>query len=294
MWQNAIGRFAVLPDIYKRILNAKYILERAAKAQLESNEMGFSISLLLMHDAVELLMLAVLDHLNIQPKANRDFMDFWPSVKNAGHPEPPDKIPMQSLNKLRVGLKHNGNLPHAQTVRDLLPRTKGFFENVLQAYCSLDYVAVSFMDLVSDPKVQALLREAADKFPTDKPTALANLKMAFVSIKRPDEKLLPELQAPAKPRLPHEMGRAGWDQYLNQLHSFLNASAARVNALMMGLDPVQYGNFLQKTPIIQWTMSGESHVMHTSTYSNVSGDDFAVMLNFVVEYAIAVSEISVP
>jgi hypothetical protein len=173
------GRFAMLPDIHKRILNAKYILERSAKSQLESNEIGLSISLLLMHDAVELLMLAVLDHLNIPPKTNRDFMDFWGLVKNANHPEPPDKIPMQSLNKLRVGLKHNGNLPHAQTVRDLLPRAKGFFENVLKAYCDLDYAVVSFIDLVPDPRVQTHLREAVDKFPSDKAAALVTSRIKW-------------------------------------------------------------------------------------------------------------------
>src|ERR1700728_3911797 len=100
----------MLPDILKRIVNAKYILERAARIQAESNEMSLSISLLLIHDAVELMMIAVLDHLQVPSKTKREFMDFWPDIKKAGHPEPPDSVPMSSLNKLRVGLKHNGNL----------------------------------------------------------------------------------------------------------------------------------------------------------------------------------------
>jgi uncharacterized membrane protein len=55
----------MLPDIHRRVVYAKYVLERADKMQAESNEMSLSIALLLMHDAIELLMIAVLDHLKI-------------------------------------------------------------------------------------------------------------------------------------------------------------------------------------------------------------------------------------
>jgi hypothetical protein len=50
-------------DIHRRIVNAKYVLERAGSIQAERNEMSQSICVLLMHDSVELLMIAVLDDL---------------------------------------------------------------------------------------------------------------------------------------------------------------------------------------------------------------------------------------
>ena len=50
----------MLPDIHRRIVNAKYIFERATGIQTEDAEMSLSIALLLAHDAIELLMLAVL------------------------------------------------------------------------------------------------------------------------------------------------------------------------------------------------------------------------------------------
>jgi len=102
-------REGMLPDIYRRIVNAKYVFERSIQAQAEANEMSFSISLLLMHEAIEMLMIAVLDHLRIAVRQRREFMDFWTEVKQADLKEPSDFIPIQSLNKFRVGLKHNGN-----------------------------------------------------------------------------------------------------------------------------------------------------------------------------------------
>jgi hypothetical protein len=53
----------MLPDIHRRIANAKYVLERAVRIQQEGHEMAVAASLLLMHDSVELLMHAILDHL---------------------------------------------------------------------------------------------------------------------------------------------------------------------------------------------------------------------------------------
>jgi len=172
----------MLPDILRRIVYAKYVLERAARIQAENDEMSLSISLLLTHDAVELLMLAVLDHLKVPIKKRREFMDFWQEIKQAGHPEPPDFIPMEALNKLRVALKHNAIFPNPQTVRDLFPRARGFFENVLKSYCQLAYGGISLIDLVPNLDVRDILAGARQKFDSgDKPTAMTDLKIAFTS-----------------------------------------------------------------------------------------------------------------
>jgi hypothetical protein len=286
----------MLPDIHKRVVNAKYVLERAAGIQAESDEMSLSVALLLMHDAVELLMLAVLDHLQLAAKKNHEFMDFWTLIRDAGRPEPSDKIPMDSLNKLRVGLKHYGNQPNPQTARDLLPRARGFFENVLQAYCGTSYQDVSLIELVPDQEVRSILQEAQTKFPSDKPSALASLKIALHRLENPDGKHLALLQPPPKPRLSSEMARAGWEQYLSQLHSFLNESASRANAARLGIDPVRYAAFVRNTPIVQWSNSGKSTVIHTSTYQHVSEDDFNEMLTFLIDYALkaSVAYVSLP
>jgi hypothetical protein len=190
----------MLPDIHRRIVNAKYVFERAARIQAEGNEMSLSISLLLMHDAIELLMLAVLDHKNIKAKERRDFMDFWIDMKQAGLPAPPDDIPMRSLNKLRVGLKHHGNLPNPQTVQELLPRARGFFENILQSYCDIEHGDVSLIDLIPDPEVRETLKVSRRKFVGgDKFSAMTDLKVAFHKIEHPDGKRLPK-RPPAESR----------------------------------------------------------------------------------------------
>src|ERR1700733_14514777 len=46
-------------DIRKRLLYVKYLLSRSRRAHGEGDELGVAVSLLLMHDAAEMLMLAV-------------------------------------------------------------------------------------------------------------------------------------------------------------------------------------------------------------------------------------------
>jgi len=246
-----------------------------------------------MHDAVELLMHAVTDHLGLKKKF--EFMSFWATVKDAGHPEPPDHAPIESLNKLRVGLKHSAIIPRVQSVQELLPRVKGFFENVLKAYCNVDYASLSLIDLVSEQELRCTLHEAQDKFRSgDKAGALTNLRIALHQVEKPKGKHLPLLQAPEKPRMPAEMARAGWDQYLNQLHAFLDQTASRMNAVMLSVDPVGYATLLRSTPSVQWSMSGKHTVVMTGTYDNVSSEHFDNLLDFLIDYALKAEEAYIP
>jgi hypothetical protein len=263
----------MLPDILHRIVNAKYVLQRAAKMQDESSEISLSISLLLMHDAIEMLMIAVLDHLQISVKPKREFMDFWSEIKQAGHPHAPDLIPMQSLNKLRVALKHNGNPPNPKQVRELMPRTIGFFENVLSTYCQISYGDVSLIDLVPDQEVRDLLRGSREKFASSKIVdSLIDLKVALHKIENPSAKVLPRLRAPNKPSLSSELNRAV-GPYLDQLHTFLAQVAARTNAIALGIDPIRYAHFMRSTPTLLWSMAGTFQAQLWGAYDQLTLDD---------------------
>jgi len=282
-------------DIHRRIVNAKYVLERAISIQAERNEMSQSICVLLMHDAVELLMIAILDHLNVAVPKRREFMDFWTLVKQATQQDAPDKTAMESLNTIRVGLKHKGVLPNPNDVRDLLTRTRGFFENILKSHCNVSYAGISLVDLVSDEDVRATLIEARRKFVSgDKDHAMVDLQIAFHKLQEHDEKVLPKLQAPKAPSLPSELRRAGWESYLNKLHSFLESTASVTNALMLGIDPYRYSDFVRSVPTLQWTMADTYTAMFSKTYENVSVERFDELAAFLIDYSLKVSEAYLP
>jgi hypothetical protein len=98
------------------------------------------------------------------------------------------------------------------------------------------------------------------------------------------------LQAPPKPRLPSEMARGGWDQYLNQIHSFMDQCASSINSAMLGVDPVRYAMFVRSTPTLQWSMSGKHTTIMTRSYDNVSWDEFSKLVDFLIDYAVKANE----
>jgi hypothetical protein len=282
-------------DIHRRLVHAKYILERASSIQAERNEMSVSISVLLMHDAVELLMLAVLDHLNAPANSKREFKDFWSLVKQATGKDAPDRIPMDKLNQIRIGFKHKGALPNPAEAADLLARTRGFFENVLSIFCSQSYDSISLIDLVPDIEIRKRIAEARQKFlKGDKDNAMVDLQIAFHDLQHPKDKVIPRIKAPKPPSLPSELKRAGWENYLQSLHSFMESSATATNALMLGVDPLQYANFVAIGPNVQWTFAGTPSVALWRTYEDFTIEKFDDLISFLIDYALKVSEVYVP
>lgn len=148
--------------------------------QYELGDLGAAVSLTLMHDAAEMLMIAVIDHLQVPTSKKRDFLDFWKELKQGGYPEPPFLPAMDQLNALRVGLKHKGNMPRPETVHDLIPRLEHFCSFVTQTYLNLDYQGLELADLVDFPEVRNTLKEAKSHFDDGKnEEAFVRLRLAF-------------------------------------------------------------------------------------------------------------------
>jgi hypothetical protein len=90
------------------------------------------------------------------------------------------------------------------------------------------------------------------------------------------------------------MMQAGWGEYLSQLHSFLDQCAGRTNALMFGIDPIRYINFVRHGPGVVWISNGKPQVQHWSTYESVTLERFEELLSFLIDYALKVSEAYIP
>src|SRR5437870_681847 len=254
---------AILLDIRKRLLYAKYLLFRAKRAQTERNELSVAVSLLLMHDASELLMLAVTDHLGLG--SNESFMEFWEKVKQSGHKEPAHKVPMEQLNSLRVGLKHKGTLPHAQTVRDLLPRVEAFCEEVTKELLDVSFSDLSLAILVADDDVRNTLQEAEKALTNGyKKSAYLNVRLAFDKLHRLMSKDISLIKKPQGIKVPKSALPNETKQGLLNLQGVVFDLVGTMNTLVLGIDPVSYRFLISNTPAVSWTLSGDCLDCHTS------------------------------
>ena len=278
---------AVSQDIRKRLLYAKYLLSRAKKAQIERNELAVAASLLLMHDASELLMLAVADHLQL---GKWEFMEFWEKVKQKGKTEPGHKIPMGQLNSLRVGLKHKGTLPHVQTVRDLMPRIDAFCEEVTKDLLDLDFAELSLADLVVDDDVRHTLREAEKALTAgEKKDAYLNVRLAFDKLRRLIASDVALIKKPRGIKVPKGALPNETKQGLLNLQGVVFDVVGTLNTLMLGIDPVRYRFLIANTPAVSWTLSGQHQAVFTGDYSDVPDEVFQTCFEFVLDVALTAS-----
>jgi hypothetical protein len=286
----------ISPDVRKRVLYGKYLLFRAKSAQAEHNELSVAVSLLLMHDASELVMLAAADHLQLGAKWS--FMEFWEKVKQTSRKEPGHKIPMDQLNTLRVGFKHKGTLPHSQTVRDLTPRVEAFCEEVSKDLLGLDFSELGLADLVSDDEVRKALQEAQQALKTgDRNKAFLDVRIAFDKLYKlisRDVALIEEPRSIDIPKggLPSEVQRelAKLERGLEGFQAAIEDCAQTLNVLMFGIDPVKYRFFIANTPHVSWTVSGLHHAVLQRDYNNVPDEVFQKCFEFVVEVALNSSQ----
>jgi hypothetical protein len=269
------------------------VFEKARQTQDQVNEMTSSISLLLMHDAIELLMVAVLDHLNAPVNDRREFMEFWSAVEKESKKVPPDKGRMQSLNKARVALKHHGVMPDPKEIRDMVPRVEGFFENVLREFCDVDYAAVSLSDLLQDELVRQLIAEARNNFARgEKTDAMTQLAYAFDRLNHPDGQRLPLLRTPPKPQLARVVDNRDNRTYVDHLYRYFSECTAQINALTLGIDRTRWSRFHFYMPSVLWSLNGTPHTqLRSGYYDKLSVEEFEDCISFLVDYGIRAGEL---
>ena len=74
----------------------------------------------------------------------------------------------------------------------------------------------------------------------------------------------------------------------------MESSATATNALMLGVDPLQYANFVAIGPNVQWTFAGTPSVALWRTYEDFTIEKFDDLISFLIDYALKVSEVYVP
>src|ERR1039458_1002993 len=146
------------PDYMKRLTYSRYLLTKAKVLQRSGNELSAAEAVLTAHDAAEMLMRVITDHVGVGPPEK--FMDFWKFVKDKTGSAPPHRGAMDRFNNLRVGFKHKGNLPNSSVVGDLLPSVSSFCSECAERYLKVDYESVSLIDLIQNGEAREKMKEA--------------------------------------------------------------------------------------------------------------------------------------
>jgi hypothetical protein len=283
------------PDksITQRLAFIKYLYGLAAEQSKAAEPMN-AVSLLMMHDAVELFLVLAAESYNVSTK-DREFMGYWDVLKGKlPNGDLSLKEPMRRLNTARVNLKHRGIMSSRIDIENFRGSLTTFFqENTTRAF-GLDFNAISLVDLVTCEAGRNELKEAQREIEKNNlKEALSHCRLAFHYVVDDYESKTASV-SPYTPDLRYHAGPIPELQsFVDDIKRLFEQLESKVKILSLGIDGKKYRRFEVLTPYA-WksplgTYEHEWGRRHTDII--LKKDDADYCLNFVVETALILEQL---
>jgi hypothetical protein len=292
---SALGKAGETPvsladkDIRRRLAFIRY-LHRVAVGQSEQPEPLQSAAVLTFHDAVELFLHLVFEHLDCSG-VTPGFMEYWDRIAKAAKPVSlSGKASMERLNRARVALKHSGLPTAADPVEEFRGSVTNFLEDNTRAVFDVELSSFSMVDLVAYTDIRESLQSAERAIAANEPTAAAKaIAIAFHKLLEQNDviaDLVPEPPYRAQPRFGtpfEEQHQAAYEAWVGEAVTRLT-SAIRV--LTLGFDFRRYRRFQRLMPRVIHKIAGDYFFPETNRL--VSIEACQESLSFVVDCALRV------
>ncbi|WP_331733172.1 hypothetical protein OG948_60335 (plasmid) [Embleya sp. NBC_00888] len=266
-------------------------------------------SVLSFHDAVELFLVLVGEHLQANLPTQIHFADYWgklqPYLPQGSHL--PGKKAMERMNKIRVNHKHHGSIPSQTDIEQVRADVGTFLSDATTLVFDADFFAVDMAALVTRPKTAALLARAEERVEAGEMVeAFVDLAYAFdemvsyygrryydmfelpgplhlgPTVRPIGRRWLPRLSNGDGPPSVEEMAHA---RSLTRGLEALAAVQRSVQVLAAGIPYDQYARFRVLTPDIVYH-DGELSARITEFQRDRSHDDYLFCRQFVVMAAL--------
>ena len=164
--------------IIQRLSYIKYLyLKRVEQSQQAEEVAGFSV--LAFHDAIEMILMLVYEHLDCGNDKNYktidDYLGNIPDIKM--------KESVKTLNKCRISMKHQGQFPSKSDIEKHRINTHSFFQENTLSLLQLDFDQISLIDLVSFSECKQYLFTAQKNRNEDKCfECTVETRKAFISL----------------------------------------------------------------------------------------------------------------
>ncbi|MGQ4484314.1 hypothetical protein ACN6LM_002642 [Streptomyces sp. SAS_281] len=285
--QQTIQRLA-----FVRFLHAQGVAQSAQPEPMSA------AAILSFQDAVEHFLLISADHLEVNLPSSMQFLQYWEKLqpKLPTGQVLPSKQALGRVNKLRVDLKHHGNVPSSHSIAQSKADVTTFFMDATQMIFNVDFETVDMADLVAHPEVARLLHEARTHFLADRVVfAMAGLALAF-------QELLEHYMSRRKgwgespytfgDRLPIFRPERGEREspVARQLKALTTTTRQMKHAMTMialGIDYARYMHFSVLTPNgISWGHDGSIKFSVNDMSKSVTAHDYQQARLFVIESAL--------
>jgi hypothetical protein len=211
-----------------------------------------SASILSFHDSVELLLDLVCDFIGTDRA--KEFLDYWSLLQKKiptmlGH-----KRDMVKLNKIRVGLKHQGIFPPIEEIGIAANNVTSFMEDIVLTVFKINFEEISMTDLIQNmkckEKLDLAIRETKARC-IDK--TLLSIAIAFQELINEYEKKRTKEYGSSSSTFTHDeyvRRSTGYEteEGLLQLVETIASLQNTVQIMTLGIDYQKYSRFKLLTP----------------------------------------------
>jgi hypothetical protein len=281
----------------QRLAFVRFLHEQGVAQSAQPEPMS-AAAILSFQDAVEHFLLVSADHLGVNLPSNMQFMQYWERLQPK-LPEGqvlPSKQALGRVNKLRVDLKHHGNIPSSHAIAQAKADVTTFFTDATKMIFNVDFETVDMADLVAHTEVARLLHEAHTHFVVDDiVSAMAGLALAF-------EELLDhytDRRVAAWGRSPFAFGKevptfrpekSERNTPVARQVSALTSAALEMRQAMqvmaLGIDYARYVHFNVLVPMVTRYWNGSIMINVTDMDKAMTADDYQQARLFVIESAL--------
>jgi len=247
-----IKKTKIRNEVLARILLAKKIYNDAELACSNLiDQTVFTKGIFLLHDAAEIALAAVANHLNAEFKDRNYLLSYYKLIKDQAPRKGnvPLRREMERLNTIRNTAKHEGILPDTKSNAYLASAVYSLFEKICKKYLDLEFSSISLKSLIRDERIREYINKA------EKNIDIGKIKEAFVSLAYAMFYICESLTIPLLyPPLSEDV--KGEAQYYIPP---MDKTAHMVNLIGHGVDLFQYDQFKTFVPKIgRYKKSGKT------------------------------------
>ncbi|MFE2469727.1 hypothetical protein [Streptomyces mirabilis] len=282
----------------QRLAYIRFLYEEGAEYARRPHPLSCT-AVLTLHDAVENFLGLAADHHGTNPDPKIQFMQYWSELKTKAQIDLPGKGAMTGLNAARVALKHHGTFASDQTIQGAVRDVLRFFTTATPIVFDVDFDSIDMVDLVTQPEVAQLLRDAQTHADVgDFSMAAAGLSLAFEALlshysgRNTRARWKPfafgrNLDWADRPRL--DGREAPRDGRLAKLGEIAEATQEAMRAISLGIDYPSLSRFRIITPSVHGYFMGRPRYVEERSHTLLTAEDYNWARHFVIESALRCS-----
>jgi hypothetical protein len=273
------------------------------------------MSVLLFHDSIEFYLQLVCDYKNVNDK-NADFMTYFTRIEEKCGIILQERENMRKLNDIRNNLKHKGLIPSQSEINTLNTNVKNFFISNTETIFNTDFNSFSLIDFIDFDISKDLLKRANYHLEkADFDSAMKDISMSFEKLLKDylrqkvgttyfieAESLIGSTHKPSFTRRLNDRNIPGdlyqkiqdLDNYCKYLEQQDKIIKETIKIITLGIDYKKYLKFRKFIPRVLWYLGGgNSFINFNSAKSECTKEDLEFCIDFVIESAIKIQELSI-